>query len=83
MLNINKRIQDFSVSANFGWNYSNYWALQRGYKGTLLGSSNKFATSNIDPSNGRISEKEVIVVYVIMLSSATWNWDGEVCSTSP
>ena len=57
MLNINKRIQDFSVSANFGWNYSNYWALQRGYKGTLLGVPNKFATSNIDPSNGRISEK--------------------------
>lgn len=57
MLNINKNIQDFSISANFGWNYSNYWALQRGYKGTLLGVPNKFAASNIDPSNGRISEK--------------------------
>lgn len=57
MLNINKNVQDFSISANFGWNYSNYWALQRGYKGTLLGVPNKFAASNIDPSNGRISEK--------------------------
>lgn len=57
MLNINKNIQDFSISANLGWNYSNYWLLQRGYKGTLLGVPNKFATSNIDPSNGRISEK--------------------------
>lgn len=57
MLNINKNIQDFSISANFGWSYSNYWALQRGYKGTLLGVTNKFAASNIDPSNGRISEK--------------------------
>lgn len=57
MLNINKNVQDFSISANFGWNYSNYWALQRGYKGTLLGVPNKFSASNIDPSNGRISEK--------------------------
>lgn len=57
MLNINKNIQDFSISANLGWNYSNYWALQRGYKGTLLGVPNKFAATNIDPSNGRISEK--------------------------
>lgn len=30
MLNINKNIQDFSLSANFGWSYSNYWALLRG-----------------------------------------------------
>lgn len=57
MLNINKHIQDFSIAANLGWSYYNYWALQRGYKGTLLGVPNKFATSNIDPSNGRISEK--------------------------
>lgn len=57
MLNINKHIKDFSISANFGWNYSNYGSLQRGYKGTLLGVPNKFAASNIDPSNGRISEK--------------------------
>lgn len=56
MLNINKNIQDFSLSANFGWSYSNYWALLRGYKGTLLGVPNKFAASNIDPSNGRILE---------------------------
>lgn len=57
MLNINKNIRDFSISTNLGWSYSNYWALQRGYKGTLLGVPNKFAASNIDPSNGRISEK--------------------------
>ena len=57
MLNVNKHIADFSISANAGWNYSNYWALERGYKGTLLGVPNKFAASNIDPANGRISEK--------------------------
>lgn len=57
MLNINKHIQDFSIAANLGWSYYNYWSLVRGYKGTLLGVPNKFATSNIDPSNGRISEK--------------------------
>lgn len=58
MLNINKNIRDFSLSANLGWSYFNYGALQRGYKGTLLGVPNKFAASNIDPSNGRISESE-------------------------
>ncbi len=57
MLNINKTIRDFSLSANLGWSYSNYSSLQRGYKGTLLGVPNKFAVSNIDPSNGRVSEK--------------------------
>lgn len=57
MLNINKHIQDFSISANLGWSYSNYWNLERGYKGPLAGVPNKFAASNIDPANGRISEK--------------------------
>ena len=56
MLNINKTIQDFSVSANLGWSYSNYGSLTRGYKGPLKGVPNKFAASNIDPANGRISE---------------------------
>lgn len=56
MLNINKTIQDFSVSANLGWSYSNYGSLARGYKGPLKGVPNKFAASNIDPANGRISE---------------------------
>ena len=56
MLNINKAFGDFSLMANVGWNYSYYWALERGYKGTLLGVPNKFAASNIDPSNGRVSE---------------------------
>ena len=57
MLNVNKHIADFSISANAGWSYSNYWALNRGYKGTLLGVPNKFAATNIDPANGRISEE--------------------------
>lgn len=57
MVNINKQIKDFNISANLGWSYSNYWALERGYKGTLLKVPNKFAVSNIDPSNGRTSEK--------------------------
>lgn len=56
MLNINKNIADFSISANVGWNYSNYWSLDRGYNGTLLGVVNKFSATNIDPSNGRINE---------------------------
>lgn len=56
MLNINKTILDFSVSANLGWSYSNYGSLTRGYKGPLKGVPNKFAASNIDPANGRISE---------------------------
>ena len=56
MVNLNKAFGDFNLSANVGWNYSNYWALERGYKGTLLGVTNGFSASNIDPSNGRISE---------------------------
>lgn len=56
MLNINKNFSDFSLAANVGWSYSNYWALSRGYKGTLLGVTNDFNISNIDPSNGRVSE---------------------------
>lgn len=67
MVNINKRIKDFSLSANLGWSYSNYWLLERGYKGTLLGVTNDFNAVNIDPANGRISEKEVIAVCAIML----------------
>lgn len=56
MLNINKNIMDFSISANLGWSYSNYASLTRGYKGPLKGVPNKFAAANIDPANGRISE---------------------------
>ena len=56
MLNINKNIMDFSISANLGWSYSNYGSLTRGYKGPLKGVPNKFAAANIDPANGRISE---------------------------
>ena len=57
MVNVNKNINDFSLAANVGWNYSNYWALERGYKGTLLGVTNKFSATNIDPANGLISEE--------------------------
>lgn len=57
MLNINKSIQDFNITANLGWSYSNYGSLTRGYKGPLKGVPNKFAASNIDPANGRITEK--------------------------
>ena len=56
MLNINKTLGDFNVSANLGWSYSNYGSLTRGYKGPLKGVPNKFAVSNIDPANGRTSE---------------------------
>lgn len=57
IVNINKNIKDFSLAANVGWSYSNYWAHERGYKGTLGGVTNDFNISNIDPSNGRVSEK--------------------------
>lgn len=56
MLNIDKRFKNFSISSNIGWNYSDYGAIERGYKGTLLGVPNKFAISNIDPTKGSISE---------------------------
>ena len=55
MLNINKSWEDWSISANVGWNYSNFWALEHGYKGPLLGVPNKFSVTNIDPAKGRIS----------------------------
>lgn len=57
MLNVNKHIRDFSIAANLGWSYSNYWLLERGYKGTLSLVPNKFVAVNIDPANGRVSEK--------------------------
>ena len=57
ILNINKNIRDFSLSANLGWNYSNYHSLLRGYKGALKSVPNKFTYTNIDPTNGRVFEK--------------------------
>lgn len=57
MLNINKHVRDFNISANLGYSYSNYYNLLRGYKGTLLGVPNLFSATNIDPANGRIIEK--------------------------
>lgn len=56
MLNIDKRWNDFSLSANIGWSFSDYWNLMRGYKGPLLGVANLFSVTNIDPANGHISE---------------------------
>ena len=50
MLNINKQIGDFHLSANIGYSYSNYWAFTRGYRGPLKLVPNKFSFSNIDAS---------------------------------
>lgn len=58
MININKRIKDFTLSANLGYSYSNYWAKLRGYRGPLLLVPNMFAASNIDSSKGRVIEQE-------------------------
>ena len=58
MININKQIKDFNLSANLGYSYSNYWAKSRGYRGPLLLVPNMFAASNIDSSKGRVIEKE-------------------------
>src|SRR5699024_4462057 len=58
MVNINKQIADFNISANLGYSYSNYWAQSRGYRGPLLLVPNMFAASNIDSSKGRVMESE-------------------------
>ena len=47
MLNINKTLGDFNVSANLGWSYSNYGSLTRGYKGPLKGVPNKLSLIHI------------------------------------
>lgn len=56
MLNIDKQLRDFHISANLGWSFSDYTSISRGYKGPLLGVANLFAINNIDPSNGHVSE---------------------------
>lgn len=58
MVNVNKHIKDFNISANLGYSYSNYWAKSRGYRGPLLLVPNMFAASNIDSSKGRVMESE-------------------------
>lgn len=73
MLNVNKHIRDFSIAANLGWSYSNYWLLERGYKGTLSLVPNKFVAVNIDPANGRVSERAVIAACATMPSLPMWN----------
>lgn len=56
MVNINKQIKDFNISANLGYSYSNYWAKTRGYRGPLQLVPNLFAASNIDASKARVIE---------------------------
>lgn len=50
MLNIDKTIQDFHISANIGYSFSDYSASSKGYKGPLALVPNKFSFSNIDAS---------------------------------
>lgn len=50
MLNINKQIKSFHLSANIGYSYSNYWSKTRGYRGPLKLVPNMFAFSNVDTS---------------------------------
>ena len=56
MLNINKKIGDFNISANIGYSYSNYYSSIRGYHGPLKLVPNLFAFSNMDASASRIIE---------------------------
>ena len=50
MLNINKRLGDFNISANIGYSYSNYWSQTKGYRGPLKLVPNLFSFGNIDAS---------------------------------
>lgn len=56
MVNINKQIKDFNISANLGYSYSNYWSETKGYRGPLQLVPNLFAISNIDASKARAIE---------------------------
>lgn len=58
MVNINKQIKDFSLSANLGYSYSNYWAELSGYRGPLALIPNKFTAGNINASKARVIEGE-------------------------
>ena len=57
MLNINKKLGDFNLSANIGYSYSNYWAATRGYRGPLMLVPNLFSFGNIDASGARSIEE--------------------------
>ncbi len=48
MLNINKRLGDFNISANIGYSYTNYWSQTKGYRGPLKLVPNLFSFGNID-----------------------------------
>lgn len=57
MLNIDKTINDFHITANIGYSFSDYGQVIRGYKGPLALIPNKFSFSNIDPSKAASIEK--------------------------
>lgn len=56
MVNLNKQIQDFNLSANLGYSFSDYWTQTEGFRGPLMLVPNLFASKNIDSSKGRIIE---------------------------
>lgn len=56
MLTVNKLINDFNISANVGYSYSNYWNITRGYRGPLLLVPNLFSYSNINPDKAHVNE---------------------------
>ncbi len=58
MLNINKQLGQFHLTANIGYSYSNYWARTRGYRGPLKLVPNMFSFSNIDAAAAASIEKD-------------------------
>lgn len=48
MLNIDKTLGQFRLTANLGYSYSNYWSATKGYRGPLKLVPNLFAFGNID-----------------------------------
>lgn len=58
MVNINKQIKDFHLSANLGYSYSNYFAESHGYRGPLKLVPNMFTAGNIDQTKGAVMEGE-------------------------
>lgn len=56
MVNINKQIKDFNLSANLGYSFSDYWTQTEGLRAPLMLVPNLFATSNMDSSKIRLIE---------------------------
>ena len=56
MLNINKKLGNFNISANIGYSYTNYWSYTRGYRGPLMLVPNLFSFGNIDAAGARSIE---------------------------